>query len=452
VSVSSEPLHLVWFAGGGGSSCGAKMHLGRDVDYALNHDAVALRMHEVNHPGAIHMCADAFAADPEELEHGRPIGTMWFSPDCTHHSVARGSAPKSERIRGLCWCILPWARRSAAAGGPPAVIFIENVAEFQDYGPLFPDDHPQAGSADPAHKGESFAEFNQQLRDAGYVGEWRELVVANYSSPKLSPEGGETTRKRLFGIFRHDGLPIVWPERTNAPRHEAEANGLKPWAPAASFIDFGLPCPSIFMSQDAAKAQGLRIKRPLSPATRRRIARGVERYVIAAAEPFIFPTTHQGDSRVHGIGDPLRTVTSAHRGEFALGAAHLGRQFGSTVSGRDIREPAPTVMAGRNGGGKSQLVASYLTMFNENSIGRLPDVPLHTVMAGATRHGLVAAFLNTYYATGVGSDLGQPVRTVTGEDRHALVAPSWSRPTPTWWATICADRCPPSWARAARNG
>jgi hypothetical protein len=117
VSVSSEPLHLVWFAGGGGSSCGAKMHLGRDVDYALNHDAVALRMHEVNHPGTIHMCADAFAAEPEELEHGRPIGTMWFSPDCTHHSVARGSAPKSERIRGLCWCILPWARRSAEAGG-----------------------------------------------------------------------------------------------------------------------------------------------------------------------------------------------------------------------------------------------------------------------------------------------------------------------------------------------
>src|SRR4051812_7960669 len=107
------------------------MHLGRDVDYALNHDAVALRMHEVNHPGTMHMCADAFSAHPEELERGRPIATMWFSPDCTHHSVARGSAPKSERIRGLCWCIIPWARRSAEAGGPPAVIFIENVGEFR---------------------------------------------------------------------------------------------------------------------------------------------------------------------------------------------------------------------------------------------------------------------------------------------------------------------------------
>jgi DNA (cytosine-5)-methyltransferase 1 len=473
VSASLEPLHLVWFAGGGGSSCGAKMHLGRDVDYALNHDAVALRMHEVNHPGTIHMCADVFAAQPEELEPERAIGTMWFSPDCTHHSKARGSAPKSERIRGLAWCVIPWARKRR-----PSVIFIENVEEFRDWGPLFPDGHPDAGQADPARKGETFAAFNAELADCGYEGEWRELVVADY--------GGETTRKRLFGVFRCDGLPIVWPARTHAPRDKAAELGLEPWVPAASFIDFSRPCPSIFMSQEEAKARGLNIKRPLVAATRRRIAKGVERYVIAAAEPFIVPITHRGDDGVHCIGDPLKTVTASRRGEFALAApymtkfrrgsagasleepaptvtanhfvkrpggavplgvvapllvgtafgddrpraglrawsvegpartvtgspneavasVYLGRQFGSTVSGRDLAEPHPSVMSD-GGGGKSQVIAATL----DRAFGKTAPADIAEPLNGVTgrpHDGLIAACLTTYYATGVAPTSASP--------------------------------------------
>jgi site-specific DNA-cytosine methylase len=300
-------LHLTWFAGGGGSTEGAEQ-AGVQIDYALNHDAIALRLHEVNHPAAVTWCADAFTASPLELEPGRPIGSMWFSPDCTHHSKARGAAPKSARIRGLAWCVIPWAKIRR-----PRVIFIENVEEFQDWGPLDDD-----GQSIKARKGETFRLFNKRMAQAGYVGEWRELVTADYSDPELAPLGGQTTRKRLFAIFRCDGEPIVWPVRTHAPAHQAKALDFKPYCPAASFLDFAAPCPSIFLTQAEAKALGLKVKRPLVKATLRRIVKGLDRFVISSAQPFLVHLTHQGGDRVHSVGDPLATVTGANRGEIAL--------------------------------------------------------------------------------------------------------------------------------------
>jgi DNA (cytosine-5)-methyltransferase 1 len=475
-------LHLTWFAGGGGSTEGAEQ-AGVQIDYALNHDAIALRLHEVNHPAAVTWCADAFTASPLELEPGRPIGSMWFSPDCTHHSKARGAAPKSARIRGLAWCVIPWAKIRR-----PRVIFIENVEEFQDWGPLDDD-----GQSIKARKGETFRLFNKRMAQAGYVGEWRELVTADYSDPELAPLGGQTTRKRLFAIFRCDGEPIVWPVRTHAPAHQAKALDFKPYCPAASFLDFAAPCPSIFLTQAEAKALGLKVKRPLVKATLRRIVKGLDRFVISSAQPFLVHLTHQGGDRVHSVGDPLatvtganrgeialvspqvvtithskggdrvqpadeplRTVTTSKRGEFALSAptllrtdmqsakfsgvygpeepirtvtsggglamasVFLGRQFGSTVSGRSVEQPLASVMS-EGAGGKSSLVAAALDRAFGKSLPQGADEPLRAV-TGNPHDSLIAANLITYYGTAVGSDAADPLRTVTGEDRHGLVS------------------------------
>jgi DNA (cytosine-5)-methyltransferase 1 len=485
-------LHCTWFAGGGGSTEGAEA-AGVSIDYALNHDAIALRLHEVNHPAAVTWCADAFAASPLELEPGRPIGSMWFSPDCTHHSKARGAAPKSARIRGLAWCVLPWAKIRR-----PRVIFIENVEEFQDWCPL--DEH---GHAIKGRKGETFRLFNKRMAQAGYVGEWRELVTADYSDEQLAPLGGQTTRKRLFGIFRCDGEPIVWPERTHAPKGRARKLDLKPYCPAASFLDFAQPCPSIFLTQAEAKAQGLRVKRPLVKATLRRIVKGLDRFVISSAQPFLVHLTHHGADRVHSIGDPLATVTAANRGEIALvqpqarSAPYMigcgGRRGQSPPIGVDrpaptmtgkadtwlisptllrtdmqsakfsgvygpeepirtvtsggglatasaflvprygeregqepralpIDQPYPTVVPDGNGGG---LATAFLgRQFGSNVSGRSIEEPLGTVMSEGAggKSSLIAANLITYYGTAVGSDAAEPLRTVTGEDRHGLVS------------------------------
>ena len=340
------PLDLVWFAGGGGSSEGARQALGKSVDYALNHNPVALAMHEANSPETMHLCADVWDVAPGELEPGRPIRSMWFSPDCTHFSKARGSAPVSERIRGLAFCIVPWARERR-----PDVILVENVEEFRDAGPLLQPPHARAGYPDPERKGEHFRLLNDQLADEGYKGEWRELVAADFGAP--------TTRKRLYGVFRRDGLPIVWPPRTHAPRKDAKRLGLKPWRGFCEVADWSQPCPSIFLTPEEAKALG--VKRPLAPATERRIAKGIDRFVISGtpfivpiinrgtvngtrptdepirtitaakggefmmAEPVIVPLTHHGERRSPDVADPLATITGAHRGEIAVAAATVVR-------------------------------------------------------------------------------------------------------------------------------
>ncbi|MFN7882481.1 MAG: DNA cytosine methyltransferase, partial [bacterium] len=134
------------FAGGGGASTGIEMALGRAVNIAINHDPEAIAMHRHNHPGTIHLCESVFKIDPEAVTGNQPVGLAWFSPDCTHHSKAKGGAPRSPRVRGLAWVVIRWARRVK-----PRVIMLENVEEFAEWGPL-----TQDGKPCPLRKGKTF--------------------------------------------------------------------------------------------------------------------------------------------------------------------------------------------------------------------------------------------------------------------------------------------------------
>lgn len=445
------PLNVVWFAGGGGSSAGMAQ-AGFSPDYALNHNATALWMHQVNHPECVHLCDDATSVHPMTLEPGRRIRAFWASPDCTHFSVARGSAPKSPRIRGLAWCIIPWAKLRR-----PDVIFIENVKEFTTWGPL-----DAQGKPIKKRQGETFKRFIRRLEQAGYTVEWKVLNAADYGAP--------TTRKRLFIMARCDGEAIVWPDRTHAPRREAAALGLLPYASAASIIDWSERCPSIFMSAAEAKGEGLKVKRPLVDATMSRIAKGIERYVIGSPDPFIVPVTHHGERWVPTTSEPLATITSAHRGEFAVatptlamisnnytsntaggradlrlpkktitsanhhalvempmqaatmvGLAH-GEGQGSGRRDRDVTNPVNTIAA--QGGDNAVVVASLGRQFGSNVAGNDIQEPTPTIMGegGGGKLSVIAANLTTYYGMGANSgEAREPVRTVTGEDRHGLV-------------------------------
>ena len=359
------------FAGGGGASLGIEMALGRSPDVAINHDADALAMHEVNHPATIHLNSNIWAIDPHRVAPGRPIGLMWASPDCKHHSKAKGGKPLARNIRDLAWVVVMWAQRRR-----PRVICLENVEEFRDWCPLGADDRPIADK-----RGETFERWKRQLRKLGYRIEHRELRACDYGAP--------TIRKRLFLIARCDGRPIVWPVPTHGdPKSDVVKAGARaPWRTAADIIDWSLPCPSIFLTREEARAIG--VNRPLADATMGRIAKGVKRYVLEAAEPFIVTCDHQGDGfRGQGLDDPFLTLTAA----------------------RDAHG----------------LVAAHLTKFSENSIGVRPDEPLHTVMAGAPRHGIVAAFLAQHNTGVVGHDARAPVSTVTGTGSHqAVVAASF---------------------------
>ncbi len=373
----SEELIVDNFAGGGGASCGIELALGRHVDIAINHDPEAVAMHALNHPQTEHHCESVWDVDPLELTKGRPVGLAWFSPDCKHFSKAKGGKPRDKKIRGLAWVAMRWA-----ALVRPRVIILENVEEFQTWGPVLADGNPC-----PKRKGDTFRSFVHQLQEKGYAVEWRELRACDYGAP--------TIRKRLFLIARCDGKPIVWPEPTHgAPDSAAvKERTRKPWRTAAECIDWSIPCPSIFERS-----------RPLAEATQRRIARGLRRYVIDAAKPFVVQlprmTTapiltecaNASGQRAFRADEPLRTQCAEVKGgHFALASATLIQTGYGERAGQAPRAPGL-------------------------------DKPLGTVVAGGAKHALVSAFMAKHFTGVVGHGLPEPLHTVTATDHHALVS------------------------------
>jgi DNA (cytosine-5)-methyltransferase 1 len=400
----SGELIIDSFAGGGGTSAGIEMALGRSPDIAINHDAVALAMHAANHPATRHLPHDIWKVDPLEACGGRPVGLLWASPDCKHFSKAKGGRPVEQNIRDLAWVVIRWARVVK-----PRVIVLENVEEFTTWGPLAEDGRPC-----PRRSGQTFARWVAQLRGYGYRVEHRELCAADYGAP--------TMRRRLFLIARRDGAPIIWPKPSHAKpgspaitADKLKALNLKPWRAAAEIIDWSLPCPSIFdTSAEIMARYGIRAIRPLAENTLARIARGVRRYVLEAAEPFIVPITHAGDERVHGLAEPLRTVTTAHRGEHALIAPFIARtdmQSSNAGCAYPIDDPLRTVTSS----GGHAVAAVLCSHYGEGEGGLVrsasPEEPLRTVTA-SPRHSLVTTFLAQHNSDMVGHDAREPVSTI----------------------------------------
>lgn len=382
------------FAGGGGASIGIAKAVGRSVDIAINHDIHAIRMHQANHPDTRHYCENILTVDPVKVCAGRPVGMAWFSPDCTHHSNALGGKPRKKEIRALAWIVLRWAAKVR-----PRIIFLENVKEFEQWGPL------RNGRRIKSRMGETFQRWTQQLRDLGYTVEWRRLSACDYGAP--------TIRERLFLIARCDGEPIVWPGPTHGPRP-----GLAPYRTAAECIDWSLPCPSIFLTKGEAKALG--VIRPLSENTMKRIARGLKRYVLDNPQPYIIAYHSQDAFRGQPVTEPLRTQTTENR--FGLVAPCL-----TTVNhGRDdvrthpIDEPLGTI----TGKGQHAIIAPALVQTGygerEGQAPRALDIqaPLGTVVAGGTKHAVCAAWLAKFYGTSHSSDLKSPLPTITSSGNH----------------------------------
>lgn len=467
------------FAGGGGASTGIEMAIGRSVDIAINHDLNAVAMHTTNHPNTLHYCESVFDVKPRVATAGRKVGLAWFSPDCRHFSKAKGAKPVEKEIRGLAWIVLRWALDVR-----PRVGMLENVSEFQTWGPLLAAEM----RPDPERVGETFQAFvgmlttgiaadhpalaecceflkistdseqaRQLINGLGYVVEFRELRACDYGTP--------TIRKRFFMVMRCDGRPITWPEITHGdPATAAVKSGmLKPWRSAAECIDWSIPCPSIFGR-----------KKPLAVNTMRRIARGIQRYVKGSKKPFIVKCNHTGAGydvfRGQDIKDPLQTITKKHG--YAVVVPHLTK-FRTGATGQPVTSPAPTITAGTSvrpggnghalgvasavlapvitrqfgnstghrvdaplgtitagGGGKSQFTAATLIQvgYGERP-GQAPRVPglgkpLGTVVAGGGKHAIVAAHMVKHYGgnyTGPGAALDEPAHTVTVTDHHALV-------------------------------
>ncbi len=413
------------FAGGGGWSLGIEWALGRSPDVAVNHDSEALAMHKANHRQTVHYQEDIYDVDPIAVCQGRPVGLLVLSPDCTEHSRAKnGAIVRDKKIRGLAWTAIDWARAVR-----PRIIVLENVSEWWDWGPLDED-----GKIDKGRKGE-FREFW-----------WRRLEAMGYRISKriikACDHGAPTSRQRLFVIARCDGIDPeqCWPEATHGPGRA------QPYRTAAECIDYTIPCPSIFMTKRQAKkfskATGIRCKRPLADKTMQRIRRGIFKYVINCAKPFTVRLTGP-DDRVYDIDEPVRTVTGANRGEFALVTPTLtqtafGEGKGKTkrrgAGAHDIQQPMPTTMTSRGVALVSPLVTPVKTWGGGGNNAAPANRPMRTVTT--SKRGEYAVVAPTLVQTGYGERKGQaprcldlhtPLGTIMsggkgGNGKHALVA------------------------------
>ena len=433
------------FAGGGGASTGIELAIGRSVDIAINHDPNAVAMHTTNHPGTLHYCESVYEVRPKVATAGRPVALAWFSPDCRHFSKAKGAKPVEKAIRGLAWVVLRWG-----LDVKPRVMKLENVEEFKTWGPLL------AGEMrpDPARAGETFEAFIGMLttgisadhpalaecceflnisldsEDAarlvnglGYTVEYRELRACDYGAP--------TIRKRFFMVMRRDGQPIVWPEATHGdPKSPAVLAGkLVPWRTAAECIDWSIPAPSIFDR-----------KKSLAENTLKRIARGIQRFVIESASPFIVKCNHTTTRgkydcfRGQALDDPLQTITKTHG--YAIAVPHLTK-FRTGATGQPVTDPVPTVTAGtsRRPGGNGHalgIVEAGLVPFLAGNGGseyqakpRPLDKPAHTILK-ESRACVVTPVIARQFGASVGHRADEPSATITagGGGKSQLVMPT----------------------------
>lgn len=369
------------FAGGGGASFGIKMAIGRDVDIAINHDPAAIAMYITNHPNTKVFCENIWEVDPVKATQGQPVALAWFSPDCTHFSKAKGAKPVDKNIRGLAWVVLRWAAKVR-----PRVIMLENVEEFQTWGPV------RKGRPIKSKKGQTFNLWKSQLESLGYKVEHRELIACDYGAP--------TSRKRFFLVARCDGNPIRWPEPTHADPDSmmVRCGLLKPWRTAAEIIDWSLPCPSIFER-----------KKPLAENTLRRIAKGIQKFIIDNPSPYIVNMAHGGKFESLGRRAFVAPFLTQYHGE----------KSGREVRGQVLTEPLMTV----DSNPRYALVSAFVSKFYKTGIGQSLKEPLHTITTSPGHFAEVRAFLMTYYGNGddIGQRLTEPLRTITSKDRFGII-------------------------------
>jgi DNA (cytosine-5)-methyltransferase 1 len=427
------------FAGGGGASTGIERALGRPVDVAIDHNPAAIEMHAANHPHTRHLSADVFKVSPRETTKGKPVGLLWASPDCRHFSRAKGGKPVKKEIRGLAWVVIKWAAEVS-----PRVIVLENVREFEQWGPLIPlwtcacgwkgtegqvklrrggrracprcdgSEIETTGQEvpDPDRTGFTFRQFVGRLKALGYRVEHRVLDAADFGAP--------THRRRLFLIARRDGQPIHWPEPTHGDPtkigRDLFSAELKPWRTAAECIDWSIPCPSIFSR-----------KKPLAEKTLKRIATGINRYVLDSANPFIVTVNHSCDHfRGLPLDAPFGTVTGS-RGDALVAPVltRLGQTGGNGSYANGVDEPATTVTSKA----EHLLIAPALIQSGygerEGQAPRTLDIeqPLGTLV-GTTKHALVSAFIAERFGgmVGVRADAPLPTTTARGTQNQLVVA------------------------------
>lgn len=470
------------FCGAGGTSAGAEASGEVNLVFALNHWDVAIQTHAANFPNAKHVNSRLDMTHPSECP---KIDLLFASPECTHHSNARGGRPMEDQKRAGAWDVAKWVEFHR-----PTWVVVENVREFRDWGPL------HNGRPMKSGKGKTFDAWLMALRSLGYQVDHQLLNAADY--------GAATSRNRLFVVCRKGKRSPIFPDATHAkdPKSDLFQRKPQPWRAATEVIDWSIPCPSIFTR-----------KRPLADKTLRRIEMGLRKFVGPFVGQFtgpgmgdasysglfdpsrplptilarnnhgvVVPYTikyhggnkagRDGTERHYSPDDPLQTLDTQNR--FGLVAPYLVRfrnnmdassikdTTGTITAGgghhgiampfllqrqgfydcqrdkmpKDIDSPLPVTTANHKPG---HLVIPYIADVNHGDDGRTGDrvySAADPLGSATTKRGksLIVPFLTSYYGNAQFQDIGSPVQTITTKDRHCIVCPELAPHVPDWRA------------------
>lgn len=447
----------------------------------MNHWDRAIETHQANHPGARHLCTGVDNINPRDLYAEDELDVLIASPECTHHSTARGGRPVNEQSRATAMCVIRWAETMR-----PPIIMIENVPEFRSWGPLirkrvtprFPsfevwqeermaiaeengrsrkpgtlrqyNREKKRGTKsymalvpDPKHKGELFEAWLAMLRATGYRVDHRIICCADYGDP--------TTRRRLFiQCVRGSRRKIVWPHPTHLedPGTELALSRTKAWPTARNdVIDWSLQGLSIYER-----------KKQLSPKTMARIMAGLYKFGL---KPFIVPQENgtgprsvdrpagtvtttsrgvklvepflvnmKGKSKGASVNKPTPAVT-AHTSHLMLAEPFIipnfGEREGQEPRVHSVDAPAPAV-TGRGAGNLIQPCLIKLRGGNPSHIescSKSVDGPIPALTTGNNigAVALVEPYLIKFYGTGRAASVDKPLGTVTTKHRFGLARP-----------------------------
>lgn len=366
-------LYIDLFCGAGGTSTGvekATLHGNKcaKVIACVNHDANAIASHAANHPEAVHYTEDirTLELSPmvkhlEKMRNRYPNAyvVLWASLECTNFSKAKGGMPRDADSRTLAEHLFRYIEALN-----PDYIQIENVEEFMCWGAL--DENGKPVSKD---QGSDYLRWVRKVQEYDYDFDWRILNAADF--------GAYTSRKRYFGQFARNGLPIVFPEQTYAKNGD-EGGMFKmyhKWKAVRDVLDLDDDGESIFAR-----------KKPLCEKTLERIYAGLVKFVAGGKkqhEEFMLRyNTVRPQDTVKSIEEPCGVVTTENR--FAkVKCQFLSKQFSGDPDSKniDIEQPAGTVTT----------------------------IDHH-------------AFVTAYYGNGFNSSIDSPAPTVTTKDRISLVS------------------------------
>jgi DNA (cytosine-5)-methyltransferase 1 len=484
------------FAGAGGSSTGAELVPGVRVRMAANHWRLAMDVHNANLPHADHDCADISQVDPRRYPR---TDVLWASPECTHHSQARGQrrydaqpdlfgetlpSEASQRSRATMWDVPRFAEHHRYAA-----VIVENVVDAYHW-PAFPSwltamdafgyDHQTVWLNSMHAQGAGIPA--PQSRDRMYVVFWRRgnkrPDLSRWTRP-LAWCAGCDEMVRAIQVFKRPDRPAWGRYRQQyvyrCPNRACRNQIVEPaWLPAAAAIDWTI----------AAQRIGDRDK-PLADKTLRRIAAGLARYArpihleaaghtYDAADPrhprhadptgyyrawpidVPIKTIHTAESK--GIADdpllipvegrdgktaspasvPMRTQTA--RNETAL-LVPAGGTWNHDA--RPVMEPMRTRTTRES---DAVVVPPFIAeLRGGGSKHRLVAHPLATVTAAGNHHALI---MRNNSSRGDGAEMvtpvDEPLRTLTTTGHQSLLEPVHEVPgdTPGLTGTVDPARLP----------